>query len=73
MKSYKLNIKVIIATVGILSLIIFSLVLIIFHIAKTESLGEILLHYGFIIAPVSVLWVLTDRYLWHTKLFSIHT
>jgi hypothetical protein len=70
MKSYKLNIKVIIACVGILSLITFSLVLIIFHIAKTESLGEILLHYGFIIAPVSVLWVLTDRYLWHTKLFQ---
>lgn len=70
MKSYKLNIKVIIATVGLLSLIIFSLVLIIFHIAKTESLGEILLHYGFIIAPISILWVLTDRYLWHNKLFQ---
>jgi len=70
MKSYKLNIKVVIASVGILSLAIFSIVLIIFGIAKTQSLGEILLHYGFIIAPISILWVLTDRYLWHTKLFQ---
>ncbi|MDB5198251.1 MAG: hypothetical protein JWO92_214 [Chitinophagaceae bacterium] len=70
MKSYKLNIKVIIATVGTLSLVVFSIVLIIFHIAKTESLGEILLHYGFIIAPVTILWVLTDRYFWYTKLFQ---
>lgn len=70
MKSYKLNIKVIIASVGILSLAIFSIVLIVFHIAKKQSLGEILLHYGFILAPVGILWVLTDRYLWHTKLFQ---
>ena len=70
MKSYKINIKVVIATVGVLSLIIFSLLLIIFGIAKTESLGELLLHYGFIIAPVSILWVLMDRYFWHTKLFQ---
>ena len=70
MKSYKLNIKVIIASVGILSLAIFSLLLVVFKIAKTESLGELLLHYGFIIAPVTILWVLIDHYLWHTKIFQ---
>ena len=70
MKSYKLNIKVIIGTVGLLSLVIFSLVLALFHIAKTESLGEILLHYGFIIAPITILWIVVDQYFWHTKLFQ---
>ena len=70
MKSYKLNIKVLIAAVGIFSLIIFSLVLIIFHIAKTEKVTDLLLEYGYIIAPTGILWVLADSYLWHTKLFQ---
>ncbi len=70
MKSHKLNIKIVIGIVGVLSLIIFSLVLIVFHIAKLESLGEILMHYGLIIAPVSILWVLFEKYLWHTRLFQ---
>lgn len=54
----------------ILSLIIFSLFLITFQVAETESIGEILLHYGFIIAPITILWALTDNYLWHTRLFQ---
>lgn len=70
MKSYKLNIKAIIVIVGVLSLFIFSLVLFFFKIADKEGLGEILMHYGFIIAPVSVLWILLDHYLWHTRLFQ---
>lgn len=70
MKSYKLNIKFIIATVGVLSLFVFSLLLTTFGIAEIESLGEILLHYGLIIAPISILWVLLDHYLWHTRLFQ---
>lgn len=70
MKSYKLKIQVIIATVGILSLVIISTILAVFHIAKTESLGEILLHYGFIIAPITILWILLDHYFWHTRLFQ---
>jgi len=70
MKSYKLNIKIIIAAVGVFSLLIFSLVLIIFHIAKLESVGVILIDYGYIIAPTSLLWILSDKYLWHTKLFQ---
>jgi hypothetical protein len=32
--------------------------------------GEILLEYAYIIAPTSLLWILTDNYLWHTKLFQ---
>ena len=70
MKSYKLNIKAIIGAVGLLSLIIFSLFLIGFGVATTGSIGEMLLHYGFIIAPISILWVLTDHYFWHTRLFQ---
>ena len=70
MKSHKLNLKVIIVAVGVLSLFIFSFVLVIFKIANYESLGETLLHYGFIIAPVSILWVLMDHYFWHLRLFQ---
>jgi len=70
MKSFKLNIKAIIAIVGIISLFIFSVVLYVFKIADFEGLGETLLHYGYIIAPVSILWVFLDHYLWHTKLFQ---
>ena len=73
MKSYKLNIKVLIAAVGIFSLLIFSLVLIIFNIAKMQTVREILLEYAYIIAPTSFLWIFADNYLWHTKLLqSIH-
>jgi hypothetical protein len=70
MKAYKLNIKLIVASVGIFSLIVFSLVLLIFHIAKMGSVLDILLEYAYIIAPTSLLWVFTDQYLWHTKLFQ---
>ena len=70
MKSYKLDIKLIIAAVGVLSLFIFSLLLVITKNAELEGLGEILLHYGLIIAPISVLWILLDHYLWHTRLFQ---
>ena len=71
MKAYKLNLEIIIAAVGVFSLIIFSLVLIIFHIAGVETLGGIVLSYGYIIAPTGLLWILSDKYLWHTKLFQI--
>ena len=70
MKPYKLNIKLIVASVGIFSLFIFSMVLIIFHIAKMGTVTQILLEYAYIIAPTSLLWILTDKYLWHTKLFQ---
>ncbi len=73
MKSYRLNIEVIIAAVGIFSLLIFSLVLVMFHIASMENITDILIHYGYIIGPTSLLWIFTDKYLWHTKFFqSIH-
>ena len=70
MKSYKIDIKLIVAAVGILSLVIFSALLSIFNIADLHNLGEILLHYGLIIAPISVLWISLDKFLWHTKLFQ---
>lgn len=70
MRSYKLNIKTIVAIVGVLSLFIFSAVLYFFGFVDFHNLGETLLHYGYIIAPVSILWVLLDHYLWRTKLFQ---
>jgi hypothetical protein len=73
MKPYKLNVKAIIGIVGLLSLLIFSLVLVLFGEAELENIGETLLHYGYIIAPVSILWYLLDHHMWHTSLFqSIH-
>ena len=71
MKSFKLNLEVIITAVGVFSILIFSVVLIIFHIVKVNTLGELLLNYGYIIAPTGLLWVLSDKYLWHTKVFQI--
>ena len=70
MKSYKLNIKALIAAVGIFSLLIFSLVLVVFHIVKMETATDIILEYGYIIAPTGLLWILSDNYLWHTKVFQ---
>lgn len=70
MKPYKLNLKSVIGIVGLLSLVIFSVVLVLLGEADIGHIGETLLHYGYIIAPVSILWVSLDIYLWHTKLFQ---
>ena len=70
MKPYKLNLKSVIGIVGLLSLVIFSMVLVLLGEAEIGHIGETLLHYGYIIAPVSILWVSLDTYLWHTKLFQ---
>ena len=70
MKPYKLNLKSVIGIVGLLSLVIFSVVLVLLGEAEIGHIGETLLHYGYIIAPVSILWVSLDTYLWHTKLFQ---
>ena len=70
MKSYKLNLKSVIGIVGLLSLVIFSVFLVLFEGAKFTNMGKTLLHWGYIIAPISILWVSLDNYLWHTKLFQ---
>lgn len=70
MKPYKLNLKSVIGIVGLLSLVIFSVVLVLLGEAEIGHIGETLLHYGYIIAPVSILWVSLDNYMWHTKLFQ---
>jgi hypothetical protein len=70
MKSYRLNIKVIIVAVGIFSLLIFSLALVLFNIVDAKSVGSLLIDYAYIIAPTSLFWILTDKYLWHTALFQ---
>ena len=71
MKPYKLNIKLVVASVGIFTLLVYSSVLIIFYHQEMAHVGEILLEYAYIIAPTSFLWILTDNYLWHTKLFQL--
>jgi hypothetical protein len=72
MKPYRLNLKAIIGVVGLISLLIFSAVIIVLHIEPNpEHLGETLLHYGIIIAPVGILWFLLDQYLWSTWLFQM--
>jgi hypothetical protein len=70
MKPYKLNLKSIIGIVGLLSLVIFSVFLVLLREAQVGNIGETLLDYGYIIAPVSILWVSLDNYFWHTKLFQ---
>lgn len=70
MKPYKLNVKSLIGIVGLLSLLIFSGVLILLGQAEFRNLGELLLNYSFIIAPVSILWFLLDHYLWYTRFFQ---
>ena len=70
MKPYKLNVKAVIGIVGLLSLLIFSVVLVLLGDAKFENLGEVLLHYGYIIAPVSILWFLLNHYLWYSRFFQ---
>jgi hypothetical protein len=70
MKPYKLNLKAVIGIVGLLSLVIFSIVLVLLGEVGLGHIGETLLHYGYIIAPVSILWVTLDSYLWHTKFFQ---
>jgi SMODS-associating 2TM, beta-strand rich effector domain len=70
MKSFKLNIKVIIAAVSVFSILIFSVILVIFHSAKGESIESALIDYGYIVAPSTFLWILSDKILWHTVLFQ---
>ena len=70
MKPYKLNIKMIVAGVGIFSLFIFSMILLLFHITRMQTVGTMLLEYAYIIAPTSLLWIWIDKYLWHTKIFQ---
>ena len=70
MKPYKLNIKMIVAGVGIFSLFIFSMILLLFHITRMQTVGTMLLEYAYIIAPTSLLWIWIDKHLWHTKLFQ---
>ena len=70
MKSYRLNIEVIIAAVGIFSLVMFSAVFVMFNITNLHEISKILIEYAYIIAPTSLLWILVDKYLWHTRFFQ---
>lgn len=70
MKSYKLEIKTIVFVVAILSITIFSFALFTLHMVESEKLGELLLHYGFLIAPITLLWVWLEKSLWHLPILQ---
>ncbi|MDZ4822389.1 MAG: hypothetical protein SH856_02910 [Flavobacteriales bacterium] len=70
MNSHKLEIKTIIFSVAVLSMIIFALVQMIIEPEHVHDIGELLLHYGFLIAPITLLWVAIDKVLWHTVVFK---
>ena len=65
MKAYKLEIKTIVVGVALLSIVIFSAALFMLNMVETEKLGELLLHYGFLIAPITFLWVWLEKSMWH--------
>ena len=70
MKSYRLKIEVIIAAVGILSLLVYVGVTVLFKLDQSGDVASLLVDYGYLIAPAGILWVLTDKFLWHTSLFQ---
>jgi SMODS-associating 2TM, beta-strand rich effector domain len=70
MKPYRLEIKTIIFLVAVMSIFIFSGVQIALHTEQSKEIGELLLHYGFLIAPITALWVLVDKSLWHSKIMQ---
>lgn len=65
MNPYRIKVKLLLTFSGLLSIICFSIVLLVWHSVNAEKLGEILLHYGFIILPISVFWWLLEKYCWH--------
>ena len=70
MKPYKLEIKTIIFLVAVMSIFIFSGVQLALHTELSKEIFELLLHYGFLIAPITALWVLVDKSLWHSKIMQ---
>lgn len=71
MNAFKLEIKTIIFTVGVLSMFLFALVQVALDPDKMAGIGELLLHYGFLIAPITLLWILVDKVLWHTPVIKV--
>jgi hypothetical protein len=56
LKPYRLKIRLLLIISSIISIFVFSLVLIVNLKKDTEKFEEILLHYGLIILPISFLW-----------------
>ena len=67
MKPYRLKVKILITISGIISILVFATVLLIWHKAEAANLGEILIHYGLIILPISFLWWMLEKFCWHWK------
>ena len=67
MKPYRLKVKILITISGIISILVFAMILLIWHRVQEEKIGEILLHYGLIMLPISFLWWLFEKYCWHWK------
>lgn len=67
MIAYRLKIKTILTVSAIISIIIFSLVLLLNKIANFKELLEILAHYGAIVLPISGLWFAIENKLWYMR------
>jgi hypothetical protein len=70
MRSYRLDLGVIISVVGIFTLFVFCMIFFVFDLATNEQIFSVLRSYAHIILPTSLFWILTSRYLWHTRLFQ---
>jgi hypothetical protein len=67
MKPYRLKIKILITISGFISILVLSAVLLMGHKVDNEKLFEILLHYGLIILPITLLWWLMEKIGWHWR------
>lgn len=67
MRPYRLKVNVIITVASLISLGVFSIVLLIFTQTKSNDIVEILIHYGFIILPTTGLWWILEKIAWHWK------
>jgi hypothetical protein len=67
---YKLDIKALIFFVSSFAIATFSLVLFFSGKADRDQMLGLVFDYGEIIAPVTILWVLLEKKLWHTPLLQ---
>jgi len=67
---YKLDIKALIFFVSSFAIASFSVVLFFSGKADRDQMLGLVLDYGEIIAPVSILWVLLEKNLWHSSLLQ---
>ncbi|KAF0199763.1 MAG: hypothetical protein FD166_191 [Bacteroidetes bacterium] len=65
MKPYRINVKSMLTISGLISILVFALVLLVWHREDTGKIVEVLIHYGFIMLPISILWWFLEKNCWH--------